>query len=166
MAVAKGPKGIAGDPKDPAAVATVPRDPAAVTTDPKDTLGVAADPKDPVAVSTEPVGVAAGPRTPWAFPRTPRTPWAFPRAPRTPLLSPQRPFLPRILFHLSSFLLFFMILVLILFCSILFYSNYSTGCKSIFRKIFEFNIWKKPMLVLKQTIPQQKALDLSFNLTP
>ena len=30
--------------------------------------------------------------------------------------------------------------------------NY-TGCKSIFRKIFEFKIWKELMLVLKQTIP-------------
>ena len=42
----------------------------------------------------------------------------------------------------------------------------STGCKSQFRKIFEFKNWKEPMLVLKQTIPQQKALDLSFNLAP
>ena len=41
-----------------------------------------------------------------------------------------------------------------------------TGCKSQFRKIFEFKDWKEPMLVLKQTIPQQKALDLSFNLAP
>ena len=41
----------------------------------------------------------------------------------------------------------------------------STGCNSIFRKIFKFKIWKKPMLVQKQTIHQQKALDLSFNLT-
>jgi hypothetical protein len=44
--------------------------------------------------------------------------------------------------------------------------NIATGCKSIFRKIFEFKIWKEPMLVVKQTIPQQKALDLSFNLAP
>ena len=29
-----------------------------------------------------------------------------------------------------------------------------------------FNILKKPLLAQKQTIPQQKALDLSFNLTP
>ena len=41
-----------------------------------------------------------------------------------------------------------------------------TGCKSQFRKIFGFKNWKEPMLVLKQTIPQQKALDLSFNLAP
>ena len=41
-----------------------------------------------------------------------------------------------------------------------------TGCKSQFRKIFEFKKWKEPMLVLKQTIRQQKALDLSFNLAP
>ena len=40
-----------------------------------------------------------------------------------------------------------------------------TGCNSIFRKIFEFKIWKDPMLVQKQMIHQQKALDLSFNLT-
>ena len=33
-------------------------------------------------------------------------------------------------------------------------------------KVFEFKNWKKPMLVLKQTIPQQKALDLSFSLAP
>ena len=38
-----------------------------------------------------------------------------------------------------------------------------TGCKSIFRKIFEFKIWKKPMLVLKQTILHKKALILSFS---
>ena len=36
----------------------------------------------------------------------------------------------------------------------------------IFRKIFEFKIWKEPILVLKQTIPQQKDLDHSFNLAP
>ena len=41
----------------------------------------------------------------------------------------------------------------------------TTGCNSIFRKIFEFEIWKDPMLVQKQMIHQQKALDLSFNLT-
>ena len=29
-----------------------------------------------------------------------------------------------------------------------------------------FNILKNPLLVQKQTIPQHKALDLSFNLTP
>ena len=41
-----------------------------------------------------------------------------------------------------------------------------TGCKSRIRKMFEFKIWKKPMLVLKQTIHQQKDLDFSFNLAP
>ena len=46
------------------------------------------------------------------------------------------------------------------------YERSTTGCKSIFRKIFELKIWKKPMLVLKQMIHQKKALDLSFNLTP
>ena len=40
--------------------------------------------------------------------------------------------------------------------------HFYTGCNSIFRKIFEFKIWKEPMLVLKQTIPQKKALILSF----
>ena len=44
--------------------------------------------------------------------------------------------------------------------------NYSTGCKRRIQKIFEFRIWKEPMLVLKQTIPQKKALIFSFNLTP
>ena len=29
-----------------------------------------------------------------------------------------------------------------------------------------FNILKEPLIVQKQTIPQQKALDLSFNLVP
>ena len=45
-------------------------------------------------------------------------------------------------------------------------SAHTTGCRSQIRKIFEFKIWKKPMLVLKQTIHQQKALDLSFNMAP
>ena len=45
--------------------------------------------------------------------------------------------------------------------------NFSyTGCKSRIRKMVEVKIWKEPMLVLKQTIPQQKALDFSFNLAP
>ena len=48
----------------------------------------------------------------------------------------------------------------------LFIIDNSTGCKSIFRKIFEVKIWKKPLIVKEQTIPQQKALDLSFNLAP
>ena len=34
------------------------------------------------------------------------------------------------------------------------------------RKIFEFKIRKQSMLVLKQTIHQQKALDLTFNIAP
>ena len=33
----------------------------------------------------------------------------------------------------------------------------STGCNSIFWKIFELKIWKKPMLVLKQMIHQRKV---------
>ena len=41
-----------------------------------------------------------------------------------------------------------------------------TGCKSRIRKMFEFKIRKKTILVLKQTTPQQKALDISFNLAP
>ena len=32
--------------------------------------------------------------------------------------------------------------------------------------MFEFKIWKESMLNLKQTIHQEKALDLSFNLAP
>ena len=41
-----------------------------------------------------------------------------------------------------------------------------TGCKRRIRKTFEVKIWEEPLLVKKQTIPQQKALDLSFNLAP
>ena len=41
-----------------------------------------------------------------------------------------------------------------------------TGCKSKFRKIFEFKIWKESTLVLKQMIPQKKALIFSFKMTP
>ena len=41
----------------------------------------------------------------------------------------------------------------------------STGCKRWIQKIFEFKIWKKPILVLKQTIPQQKTLIFSFKMT-
>ena len=44
--------------------------------------------------------------------------------------------------------------------------NQCTGCKSRIRKMVEVKTWKEPMLVLKQTIPQQKALDFSFNLAP
>ena len=39
-----------------------------------------------------------------------------------------------------------------------------TGCKRRIRKIFEVKIWKESLLVKEQTIPQQKALDLSFSL--
>ena len=42
----------------------------------------------------------------------------------------------------------------------------STGCGSHFRNPAPFNILKKPLLVLKQTIHQQKALYFSFNLAP
>ena len=41
-----------------------------------------------------------------------------------------------------------------------------TGCKRRIRKTFEVKIWKETLLVEKQTIPQQKALNLSFNLAP
>ena len=45
-------------------------------------------------------------------------------------------------------------------------SNKCTGCASHFENLTNFKIVKEPLLVLKQTIPQQKALDLSFNLAP
>ena len=41
-----------------------------------------------------------------------------------------------------------------------------TGCKSDIWKKVQVNILKKPLVVLKQTIHQQKALDLSFNMAP
>ena len=41
-----------------------------------------------------------------------------------------------------------------------------TGCASHFENLTNYKIVKEPLLVLKQTIPQQKALDLSFNLAP
>ena len=47
-----------------------------------------------------------------------------------------------------------------------FFWRINTGCKRRIRKTFEVKIWKKPLLVKEQTIPQQKALDLSFNLAP
>ena len=45
-------------------------------------------------------------------------------------------------------------------------SKRSTRCDSHFRNPAVFNILKEPLIVQKQTIPQQKALDLSFNLAP
>ena len=42
----------------------------------------------------------------------------------------------------------------------------STGCKSPNDTLFKINILKEALLVEKQTIPQQKVLDLSFNLAP
>ena len=39
---------------------------------------------------------------------------------------------------------------------------YYTGCASHFGNLTNFNILKEPLLVKKQTIHQQKALDLSF----
>ena len=41
-----------------------------------------------------------------------------------------------------------------------------TGCIRQNENHANFKIVKGPMLVLKQTIPQQKALYLTFNLTP
>ena len=41
-----------------------------------------------------------------------------------------------------------------------------TGCKRRIRKTFEVKIWKESLLVKEQRVPQQKALDLSFNLAP
>ena len=41
-----------------------------------------------------------------------------------------------------------------------------TGCGSHFGNPTNFKILKESMLVLKQTIPQKKALDLSFNMAP
>ena len=43
---------------------------------------------------------------------------------------------------------------------------YSTGCASHFGNPTNFTILKEPLLVHKQRLHQQKALDLSFNLTP
>ena len=42
----------------------------------------------------------------------------------------------------------------------------NTGCKSPNDTLSKINILKEPLLVQKQTIPQQKALDFSFNLAP
>ena len=41
-----------------------------------------------------------------------------------------------------------------------------TGCVRQNENPTNFKIVKEPLLVLKQTTPQQKALDLSFNLAP
>ena len=42
----------------------------------------------------------------------------------------------------------------------------STGCNSDKWKKVQANILKEPSVLMQQTIPQQKALDLSFNLKP
>ena len=42
----------------------------------------------------------------------------------------------------------------------------NTGCVRQNKNPTNFKIVKEPLLVLKQTTPQQKALDLSFNLAP
>ena len=42
----------------------------------------------------------------------------------------------------------------------------STGCNSGKWKKVQTNILKEPLLVLKQTIPQKKALVFSFKMTP
>ena len=41
-----------------------------------------------------------------------------------------------------------------------------TGCKSPNYTFLKINILKESLLLVKQTIPQQKAIDLSFNLAP
>jgi len=43
---------------------------------------------------------------------------------------------------------------------------YYTGCKSPNDTFLKINILKESLVLVKQTIPQQKALDLSFNLAP
>ena len=42
----------------------------------------------------------------------------------------------------------------------------NTGCKSPNDTFLKINILKESLVLVKQTIPQQKALDLSFNLAP
>ena len=42
----------------------------------------------------------------------------------------------------------------------------TTGCGSHFENLTNFKILKEPLLVLKQTIHQKKALNLSFNMAP
>ena len=44
--------------------------------------------------------------------------------------------------------------------------SYYTGCNSDIWKNVQVNILKEPLLVLKQTIHQRKALDFSFQKTP
>ena len=76
---------------------------------------------------------------------------------------------------------------LLMYCLFLyflwFFQNIEKGWRKIFKKDYFcdflkmmkfqkknppvfFNFLKEPLLVQKQTIPQQKALDLSFNLAP
>ena len=45
-------------------------------------------------------------------------------------------------------------------------TNLCTGCKSPNDTFLKTNIQKEPLLAQKQTLNQQKALDLSFNLAP
>ena len=44
--------------------------------------------------------------------------------------------------------------------------SFSTGCNSGKWKKVQANILKELLVLMKQTIPQQKSLDLSFNLEP
>ena len=46
------------------------------------------------------------------------------------------------------------------------FENPCIGCKSDIWKKVQVNSLKEPLLVLEQTIHQQKALDLSFNMAP
>ena len=54
------------------------------------------------------------------------------------------------------------IVILLYVKSVYFY----TGCNCGKWKKVQANILKEPLVLIKQTRPQQKALDLSFNLAP
>ena len=56
----------------------------------------------------------------------------------------------------------FLYVYLITYCKVV----SSTRCGSHFENPTNFKILKEPLLVQKQTLHQQKALDLSFNLKP
>ena len=75
----------------------------------KEPMGIAADPKDPAAVSTEPVGVAVGPKDPVVVTIETIVVAADPKDIATDLIS----------FNIIS-IIFYALLVLILFYSILF----------------------------------------------
>ena len=111
---------------------------------------------------------------------TPRAPMLFAARGRGALLIMPRPLSERqIKAEIKGFLL--------RYCLFLYYQWFFQNIENRWRKFFEkdyfrdflkmmkftkknslvfFNILKEPLLVQKQTIPQQKALDLSFNLAP